>query len=72
MLACSDLAEPGIGPVILSFFMNSQAGSLQLVPPGKAEVKELVAQLCLTLCSPIDGSQAPLSRDSLRQEYCRG
>ena len=58
--------------VILSFFMNSQAGSLQLVPPGKAKVKELVAQLCPTLCNPIDGSQAPLSMDSLRQEYWRG
>ena len=33
----------------------------------------LVAQLCLTLCNPMDCSrQAPLSRGFFRQEYLRG
>ena len=67
----SDLAEPGIEPVILYFFMHLQAGSLQLVPSGKAKVKELVTQLCPTLCNLIDCSQAPLSMDSFSQEDWR-
>ena len=32
------------------------------------KVKVLVAQLCLTLCDPIDYSQAPLSMEFSRQE----
>ena len=47
----SDLAEPGIEPVILYFFMHLQAGSLHLVPSGKAKVKELVTQLCPTFAT---------------------
>ena len=37
----------------------------------KSEVKELVAQLCLSLCYPMD-CQAPLSMGFSRQEYCSG
>ena len=33
-----------------------QAGSLPLVPPGKPEVKMLVAQSCPTLCDPVSWS----------------
>ena len=51
--------------------MHLQAGSLQPVPSGKAKVKELVTQLCPTLCNLIDCSQAPLSTDSFRKEYWR-
>ena len=32
----------------------------------------LVAQSCPTLCDPVDCSQAPLSMESSRQEYCSG
>ena len=36
-------------------------------------VKVLVAQLCLTLCDPMDYSlQAPLSMEFSRQEHWRG
>ena len=37
----------------------------------KSEVKELVAQLCPSLCYPMD-CQAPLSMGFSRQEYCSG
>ena len=37
------------------------------------KVKVLVAQLFLTLCNPMDcSSQAPLSVEFPRQEYCSG
>ena len=37
----------------------------------KSEVKELVAQLCLNLCYPMD-RQAPLALEFSRQEYWSG
>ena len=36
------------------------------------ESEMLVAQSCLTLCDPMDYSQAPLSMEFFRQEYWSG
>ena len=38
----------------------------------EASVCVLVAQLCLTLCDPMDCSQAPLSMEFSKQEYWSG
>ena len=38
----------------------------------KVKVKVLVAQLCLTLCDPMDACQVPLSMEFSRQEHWSG
>ena len=73
-----ELPNPAIKTTSLTF-PASQAGSLPLVPPGKAPrflmyMCMLVVQSCPTLCDPMKytAHQAPLSMEFSRQEYQSG